>query len=925
MKKKLALILALVMLMGTVFSMIPATAAEAAASETYEPKISYANINCSDKFYVMFAVPAPTTDLGDNTEVKLLAWADKSLSKAFSYNDLDKTVVSAEADKITIEGSQYLVFKYDGLTAANMTNIIAARPVIVNTTDNETTVVRYGNIIEYSVLEYVATAKGEFGTAALSEDIIEMLDTMLAFGRRAQMYSAGSYDFFADDELSKIWYIPIINGVEGKKTFGGFFKKGADLATVSAPHFDDYAFINFVDANGEDLYDVDGSVDNGTQMLVAGAGALPLDENGDLVLKAKYGTHYMAKADANTANFSSINQWEHGGGHKYDLNQGGMGFDPASLISDVSYSALDLVDDPYAAGEKAYRVCGNTNYALGLGLSVNEWKSSFKVNSVPGFGDTINAIATIEFIVARGPDGQLPTTGYLRIRHSTSKDVTNIGHFASDGTFMLFDGIDGKTKISLPMKVAEAGWTRYALVFDLTNDVIYAYAGDADGELVYQAQTSNPYRVGAHATAEKWIDYIGTDDVRIQWMGGGNRNHFTEAEKSGGLLADLDGDGVGETSMYELGEDGTPALDGSGNKILNKSAIKYCFEQYTSMYFKSFCTYVGSPVDISSGASPETPEIPPVTAPETFVMYDIDANSATATTKNSLIHTGNFGDETLSGDDAGKSFGGLGINTSVPVAGDPLSYAGIDVIEDPYQTGKKVYSYNGNLSAVLWQADNIRNASIRPSYVESLKISTRAPGFFDGSIYPVITYDMTVGGNGYDRMLETDTIRLRGASNTYVHLFKIAADGSILVCTPNETYTDAIFVDTGADVRKDAYTRIVAEVDCANEVFKLYAADEGAALQLVATVEGKLWITSTSLSHSVDAVDPKPKTFATWMDMAKALDRTEIMMDNYGANDLTAEELATVETIDAAAAQSLYRQYRALLIKDWDTYLGYAK
>ena len=45
MKKNLALILALVMLMGAVFSVIPAAAAEAKASASYEPKVSYANIN----------------------------------------------------------------------------------------------------------------------------------------------------------------------------------------------------------------------------------------------------------------------------------------------------------------------------------------------------------------------------------------------------------------------------------------------------------------------------------------------------------------------------------------------------------------------------------------------------------------------------------------------------------------------------------------------------------------------------------------------------------------------------------------------------------------------------------------------------------------------------------------------------------------
>jgi hypothetical protein len=177
---------------------------------------------------------------------------------------------------------------------------------------------------------------------------------------------------------------------------------------------------------------------------------------------------------------------------------------------------------------------------------------------------------------------------------------------------------------------------------------------------------------------------------------------------------------------------------------------------------------------------------------------------------------------------------------------------------------------------------------------------------------------MTVGGNGYDRMLETDTIRFRGASDTFVHLFKIAADGSILICQPNEAKNDAMFVDTGADVQLNGYTRIVAEVDCLREQFKLYAANEGEALVCVATIN-ELWITAKNLSHSIGESVPTPKTFTTWMDMAKALDRTEIMIDATGANAVP-EDVVGVE-----AVQAYCRQYRALLIKDWDTYLGYAK
>ena len=253
MKKNLALVLALVMLMGTIFSVIPAAAAEeATASASYEPKISYANINYSDKMYMMFAVPAPASSVGEGNTVNLLVW-NGIVSEAYSIKDQNVELLSAEADKVTIGEAQYLVFKYDGLTAADMTKIISARPAIVNTWEETVKVevspeekndagevikeavyedkivvhndaVKYGDLVEYSVLEYVATAKGQFGGAALADDVIAMLDSMLAFGSLAQKYSGSKHDYLADDELSKIWYVPVIRGVVGEKVFGGFFK-----------------------------------------------------------------------------------------------------------------------------------------------------------------------------------------------------------------------------------------------------------------------------------------------------------------------------------------------------------------------------------------------------------------------------------------------------------------------------------------------------------------------------------------------------------------------------------------------------------------------------------------------------------------------------------------------------------------------------
>ena len=178
MKKSLALILALTMLLCSVFAVIPMAEGEDAAVETYTPEIAYANLNYTDAIYMMFAVPAPTA-LEDGAVVKLLAWGSRDESIAFSYSDPVKEEFDAEATKATIDGKEYLVFKIAGLDATQMTDVVCVRPVVVK----DGKAIAYGSLVDYSVLEYVAGAKGEIdGVAGLGADkaaVLENFDYMI--------------------------------------------------------------------------------------------------------------------------------------------------------------------------------------------------------------------------------------------------------------------------------------------------------------------------------------------------------------------------------------------------------------------------------------------------------------------------------------------------------------------------------------------------------------------------------------------------------------------------------------------------------------------------------------------------------------------------------------------------------------------------
>ena len=892
MKKNLALILALVMLMGTLFSMIPASAAEATAS--YEPKVSYANINYSDKLCMMFAVKAPDTPLGTGNSVKLLVWADKGLSKNYSFNDQNKTLINAEPTRVNVNGESCLIYKYEGLTPADMTNVIVVRPVVINTTNDVTTVVEYGDVIEYSVLEYVATAKGEFeGTTALSKSVIKMLDSMLNFGALTQRYSDTEYEFLANDKLNKIWYVPVINGVEGEKVFGGFFKKGAELVTVSAPHLDNYSFSSYLDADGNALNDADDLADNGHQVSAPASG--------DLVVKANYGLFYMANPDANLATKLSTNLYDDGTGNKYLGNQGGLGFNASEsnkTPAELGYAALDIIADPYEEGNKVFRVSGTSGFAVGMGDSTDKWKLSMKPSAIAGFGDTVDSVVTVDITIARGSSGDLLTTSNLRLRSDKADHLTNIGYFLSDGTFMLYTSADGQEVTALPTKVAESGYTRYCFVVDFKNEVIYAYAAEnADGTLAYQTETKTPYVTGNHATAATWMDWAKTLD-RLEWVGQAD-NGFSEEELAT-LLADLNGDGVGETPMITDG-------------VVNKEAVRTCTNYYKAMLLKDYRTYVGSPV----------------AAPPARKAY-------TATPNKAQIGSYVGGWMTSNNSFTWNANAGVGV---LPSRAEPGNYWGAKIIADPFNEGEKVISLAGNA--------NTLSTFLAGSDVNSYKVSASIATYvktFGVDTYPMFTLDVTVGGNGADRILKTGALTFRSYAKDdfYLSLGYLDSDGTFYVysMTKDEDGNAVGFnVKESFKIDLNGYTRIAFQFDVAGEELQVYAEQDG-KMTLITTLANDELCFSTGDSKYY-GFNPKPytKIGATWADWVQKAERIEWINDMTGGNALTEADIAFAVDVDGDgvadrafnddgtvankdAAEIFFHTNRALLIKDLRMYVG---
>ena len=595
MKKNLSLALVLVMVLTALLGVVPMAEASG-TTEKYIPQITYSNVNYTDKLTLMFAVPAPAEGaLAEGEQVKLLLWEDKEDGVGFTLNDSNKLEIAAEAGTVTIGGVAHLVFKYNGLDAGDMTQVIATRPIIHKTTvktvetkndagevtgtTTETTysATAYGALIEYSVLEYVVSAKGGFdGIAGLTDAAaLARIDELVAFGGLVQRLSDKDAEFYIDSEVARINVIPVTNGAVGAtKIFGGFKNAAAGTVTISAPFVDGKELLGYAYADGSAITDADGIISNGIQIEAPA---------GDLEIRAIYEATVMLKTDIGsvTAAGGGIDTIMKASGNSFSLGIGGLsialGAASGNEQKTYGYSALYAVADPYNNGEFTYRVTCGTSSNVCIGETTNDWKVSLAPFKVAGFGETIDSAIVVDFLVGRAGE-KFVRTGDINLRGNAQTNRTSIGYFEEDGTFRMYTATDGSTTTTLDVAVAATGYTRYVFVIDFENEVIKAYAAaDANGELVYQGETSQPKMTDAHKNKATWNEWAKTLDRLEIWTAAQN---LTEEEMQ--LKADLDGDGVREAAMI---------VDGN----VNKEAVKAIQTELHSFYIKSVSTYVGNP------------------------------------------------------------------------------------------------------------------------------------------------------------------------------------------------------------------------------------------------------------------------------------------------------------------------------------------
>ena len=586
MKKRLAFILALIMLFGTLFAVISTAEGEdisAEAEEKYLPAIAYANVNYVGSINMMFAVSAPT-DLAEDEEVKLLVWNSRHDSRIFSNYDPVKTTLLPETSPVEIGGKSYLVFNFTGIDAAEMAQIICARPIVVK----EGKAITYGPLVEYSVLEYIESAKGNIDGIEAVEDeaVIEVLDGLLDFGALAQQYSGNEYDFYCNEELRAIYVTPIVNGYNKGRSFVGFFKyEEGGNATITTPFFDGTEVVKITDLDGNVIEDNDRFTD-GIQVEAK-------DADLDFVVEYRNVDVRRLSADEIGPNLVLNNYKE--------IVSGGY---PGMVNSD-DWPAVVMLNNG-AQLKTLGRACtedkeGRMNYWAGIktiaspvegddGLvfqftatTAPEFFLQYYKNKISaqnfldkGFDDTIYPAITIELTLGAFNDTDA-TTGVFTIGDRIQA-ITNCG-------IPLFTLNEGNVRLAgsdkIIGRIPKDGMKKFAITIDALTGNVCAYMENDYGRMVKTVET---VLNGGETIDGDYVDYESlyelittTPDFQVRWWLGKNMKEIPEFES-----ASIDIDGVR-----------VPVKNSSG--AFNMDAVQAIAERDYSFLMDDLRVVVGAP------------------------------------------------------------------------------------------------------------------------------------------------------------------------------------------------------------------------------------------------------------------------------------------------------------------------------------------
>ena len=614
MKRKLSLVLVLVMLLGC-FAGLGAMAEGETEAAPYRPEIAYSNVAYTDGVVLMFAVEAPAA-LAEGERLELLVWDKLSSVEVFSANDAYVSILSPESAKATINGKEYAVFKYFELDAAMMTDVVYARPLFTDANGNRT----YGDVVDYSVVEYVKTARGDFdGFAGLSDDVKSLLSSLLDFGALAQVFLGGDEPyapngFLANDTLGEIWVTPVIGGVENTRVFAGFYKHGADgVATVNLPFYDRFETLSVKGADGETLTDLDEDAD-GMQIAAAAEGDINLvaeykmltvgtalldasDYSAEFNLNSRLGYESIMDEGVSYKKATSIVLKN---GYTYNMSAT-YNHSPSEAATDYvkyPYHGLKVVSDPDNPASQVFQLTATNLSQLSLP------SIQYGTNLSSAFGDTIEPVLTITVRLGR-VNGKICTVDCLRLRNDqsnvpvideagnpvldasgkptvTSSVKTYVPIFDTSASGKVYVGTATSSDSNLVATLPENGMQTFGFAVDFRNETIRAYAEDLQtGEMklvkeivLARPDNFNKCNRAERAGYESFESWVTTLKISAQILS--TNGNWTSNDKK----ATVNIDGV-DTPIYNT--------DGSANI---PAMQKYC-EENKAMLIDDFGILVG--------------------------------------------------------------------------------------------------------------------------------------------------------------------------------------------------------------------------------------------------------------------------------------------------------------------------------------------
>ena len=251
---------------------------------------------------------------------------------------------------------------------------------------------------------------------------------------------------------------------------------------------------------------------------------------------------------------------------------------------DYGHHAFELMDDPYNSGEKVYKWTASTLSAIyfaptsGATLPMS--------TGISGFGDTVDTSITIEVELGRNENGEAMKTGIFRIRSDYDGKQVNFAIFAlrDNGDVVIPTQNDVASKNGIVIgSLPETGYGRFAFTVDFNDGAIKAYSENDNGDMVLSGETVlynanyQSFNESGESGYTSLRDWALNAQKKFEWFG--DKNPLTAAELA--ELADLDGDGVGETALKN--SDGT----------INEGALAYLTEKHNSILIKHVGIFAG--------------------------------------------------------------------------------------------------------------------------------------------------------------------------------------------------------------------------------------------------------------------------------------------------------------------------------------------